>query len=140
MKRKKSLESKQIVDLLNQALKLEYSIIIHIPRIASNVTDEKIRKMVLTLGNTSMKHADMVANTINALGGTPEWAFHPMPIGKDLVEIFQEHLDKEKLALQLHQDSASLIQDRNLSLKFNQLSRDHERNIETINTILEGLS
>ncbi len=141
MKGKKPAKSLQIVDLLNQALKLEYSVIIHIPRIASSITDEKTREMAIVLGVTTIKHADVVARTISALGGSPEWVFESAPpVGEDIVEIFQKQIDNEKLALQLHQDSASLIQDRNLRLKFNQLSRDHERNIETINTILEGLS
>ena len=140
MKGKKPAKSLQIVDLLNQALKLEYSLIIHIPRIASSITDEKTREMALILENTAIKHADIVARAISELGGSPEWVFGPAPAGEDIVEIFQKQLDREKLALQLHQDSASLIQDRNLKLTFDQMARDHERHIQIINNILERLS
>jgi len=140
MKGEKSAKSVKIVGLLNQALRLEYSSIIHLPRIASSVTDEKVREMVLILENTSLKHADIVARTISALGGNPDWAFESAPIGENIVEIFQKQLDKEKLALQLHLDSASLIQDRNLKLTFAQLARDHESHIQIINKILERLS
>lgn len=129
-------KSSQIVDQLNQALKLEYSIIIYIPRIASIIEDEKTREMALTLGNAAIKHADTVANAISVLGGNPEWAFESVPVGKGLVEIFKEQLDREKLALQLHQESAGLIQDRSLKLKFEKLARDHERHIQLINDIL----
>ena len=106
------------------------------PRIASTIEDEKTREMALTLGNASIKHADTVANAINTLGGNPEWAFESIPVGKDLVEIFEKQLDKEKLALQLHQESASLIQDRNLRFKFDQLARDEEWHIQIVNDIL----
>jgi bacterioferritin len=136
MKGKKPAESSQIVDLLNQALKLEYSIIIHMPRIASTIEDEKTREMAHILGNASVKHADTVANAISTLGGNPEWAWESVPVGKDLVEIFEKQLDKEKLALQLHKDSASLIQDRTLKLKFEQLARDEEWHIKVVNDIL----
>jgi len=139
MKGKKLAKSSQIVDRLNQALKLEYSIIIHIPRIASIIKDEKTREMALMLGNASIKHADIVASAISELGGSPEWAFQAAPVEEDLVEIFQKQLDKEKLALQLHQDTASLIQDRNLRLKFDQIAREEEEHIQIVNNILERL-
>ena len=133
MKRKKS---SQIVDQLNKALKLEYSIIIHMPRIASGIEDEETKEKALILGSTSIKHADTVANAISTLGGNPEWAFESIPVGKNLVEIFKKQLDKEKLALQLHQENASLIRDRSLKLKFDQLARDEEWHIQIVNDIL----
>ncbi|MFC1916361.1 ferritin-like domain-containing protein [Chloroflexota bacterium] len=139
MKGKKPVKSVQLVDLLNQALKLEYSIIIHLPRIVSSITDKKAKEMALLLVNTSMKHADIVASTINTLGGTPEWAFEPAPVGTDMVEILKQQLDRETLARQLHRDSASLIQDWKLRLKFDQLAKDHDRHIQMINNILERL-
>ena len=139
MKEKKQAKSPQIVDLLNQALKLEYSIIIHIPRIASIIADEKTREMALTLGNASIKHADTVASAITMLGGNPEWAFESVPVGEDIVEIFQKQLDKEKLALQLHRESAGLIKDRALKIKFDQLAREEERHIQVVNDILSRL-
>ena len=136
MKGNKPAKSTQVLDLLNQALKLEYSIIIHMPRIASAIKDEETRDMAITLGNASVKHADIVANAISTLGGNPEWAFEAAPVGKDLVEIFEKQLDKEKLARQLHQESASLIQDKAFKLKFEQLVRDEEGHIQIVNDIL----
>ena len=136
MKREKPAKSLQVLDLLDRALKLEYSIIIHIPRIASSIKDEKTREMALELGNASIKHADTVANAISTLGGNPEWAFESAPVGKDLVEIFEKQLEKEELARQLHQESASLIQDRAFKLKFEQLVRDEECHIKIVNDIL----
>jgi len=106
------------------------------PRIASTIEDEKTREMAHILGNASVKHADTVANAISTLGGNPEWAFESVPIGKDLVEIFEKQLDKEKLAMQLHKESASLIQDRTLKLKFEQLAIDEEGHIQIVNDIL----
>ena len=139
MKEKKLAKSSQILNLLNQTLKLEYSIIIHMPRIASNIKDEETRDMALTLGNASIKHADTVANAISALGGNPEWGFEAAPVGKDLIELFEQQLDKEKLARQLHRESTSLVQDRTLKLKFEQLARDEEEHIQIVNDVLARL-
>ena len=135
----KEKKSSQIVDLLNQALKLEYSIIISMPRIASWIKDEETRDMAQILGNASVKHADTVADAISTLGGDPEWAFEAPPVGKDLVEIFEKQLDKEKIARQLHQESANLIQDGVLKLKFEQLVKDEEGHIQIVNNILTRL-
>ena len=139
MKGKKVAKSSQITDLLNQALKLEYSIIIHMPRIASTIEDEKTKEMANILGSASIKHADTVAQAITTLGGNPEWAFESAPTGKDMVEVFKKQLDKEKLALQLHKESASLIQDKTLKLKFEQLARDEEWHIKIVDDILSRL-
>ena len=135
----KEKKSSQIVDLLNQALKLEYSIIISMPRIASWIKDEETRGMAQILGNASVKHADTVADAISTLGGDPEWAFEAPPVGKDLVEIFEKQLDKEKIARQLHQESANLIQDGVLKLKFERLVKDEEGHIQIVNNILTRL-
>ena len=135
----KEKKSSQIVDLLNQALKLEYSIIISMPRIASWIKDEETRDMAQILGNASVKHADTVADAISTLGGNPEWAFEAPPVGKDLVEIFEKQLDKEKIARQLHQESANLIQDGVLKLKFERLVKDEEGHIQIVNNILTRL-
>lgn len=139
MKEKKPSKSSQILDLLNRALKLEYSIIIHMPRIASGIKDEETKDLAITLGNASVKHADTVANAITSLGGNPEWGFEAAPMGKDLIEIFEQQLDKEKLARDLHQQSANLISDKLLKLRFAQLAKDEEGHIQIVNDILARL-
>jgi rubrerythrin len=138
-KEKKTAQSAEILELLKQALKLEYSIIIHMPRIASTIKDEKTREMAQELGTASVKHADIVADAISSMGGIPEWGFEPVPMGKDLVEIFEIQLEKEKQAQQLHEKSASLIKDRDLKLKFKQLASDEEGHAKIVNDILVRL-
>lgn len=138
-KEKKPAQAAEILDLLNQALKLEYTIIIHMPRIASAIKDEKTREMAQLLGTASVKHADIVANAISSMGGVPEWGFEPVPMGKDLVEIFEMQLEKEKLAQKLHEESAGIIKDRDLKLKFKQLASDEQWHIKVVNDILARL-
>ena len=92
----------QILDTLNESLKLEYSLIIHYPLINRAIKDPDIKQMVNILGVVSIKHADTVADAITALGGTPQWDFEPAPDEIDLKKIFYPQLEKEKLALKLH--------------------------------------
>lgn len=68
MKAKQAPDSPRVVDLMNRALKVEYSMVIHHPRIASQLKDEETRKLVLKLGIDSMGHADTVSSVVEGLG------------------------------------------------------------------------
>lgn len=132
-------ESTQIIDRLNQSLQLEYSLIVHYPRVASLIEDEETRNLTLKLGSDSIKHADTVANAINNIGGTPNWSFELFPEWLDIVEIFQKQLEKEKLALQLHRQSVNLVHDSSLKTKFSELAKSEELHIKTVEEILSRL-
>ena len=133
-------DADNMINLMNQALRLEYSIIIHIPRIASLIEDKDIRELALKLGQDSMKHADVVADAVTNLGGIPTWSFESFPVGKDIVTIFQKQLEKEKLALQLHQKSASLVKDNALKAKLTKIAKEEEWHIQVVNDILLKLN
>lgn len=126
----------QILDMLSQALELEYSLIVHYPRIASSIPDEETRKLVHQLGSDSIGHADAVANTITKLGGVPHWSFGPFPEETDIVKTFEVQLEKEKLALQLHRRIAGLILDSSLRDRFNEFAKKEEQHIRIVEQIL----
>ncbi|MCX6002223.1 MAG: ferritin-like domain-containing protein [Chloroflexi bacterium] len=131
---------KKVLDILNQALRLEYSLIIHYPRINMAVHDNDIKSMVNTLGVMSIKHADVVSDAIISLGGTPEWSFDPAPEEIDLKNIFHIQLGKEKLALQLHSESSKLISDKELKTQFEILAKQEEGHIKIVENILSRLN
>ena len=132
-------EHRQIIDLLNKILKLEYSLIIHYPRIASYVQDEETKEMVLKLGEYSTRHADITAKTIQELEGEPVWDFEPFPELENLTSIMHNQLDKEKLALRLHAQAANLAPNPSLRDTFTQLSNEESGHIELVKTILSRL-
>jgi len=131
--------SNKLMGLLNQALHLEYSLIVHYPRLANTIRDEETRKLVLELGSASIRHADVVANTITQLGGEPDWSMELYPDEMDTVEIFQTQLEKEKLALKLHSESADLVPSSSLQVKLSTLAREEEQHIQIVNRILSRL-
>lgn len=128
------------MDLLNQALRLEYSLIVHYPRLANTIKDEETRKLVLELGSASIHHADVVANTISQLGGEPVWSLDLYPENMDTVKIFQTQLEKEKLALKLHRESADLVPSSSLGSKLNALANEEEQHIKIVDHILSRLN
>ena len=128
-----------IVDLLNESLKLEYSMIINYPLINKAIKDPDIKKMVEILGTVSIKHADAIADVVTALGGKPQWDFEPAPQEIDLQKIFLSQLEKEKKALQLHGQSAGMFSDRTLRDKFEQIAKQEQSHIKLVEDILELL-
>lgn len=129
----------ELKSVLNRALTLEYTLIVHYPRLAAMIPDETTRKLVSELGSASIKHADVVASAIIRLGGKPNWSFEPFPAEVDLVSIFQTQLSKEKTALGLHRQSAYLVADSALKEKFEDIAKEEESHIEVVQSILERL-
>jgi len=74
----------ELVKRLNQALRVEYSLIIHYPYIANLIRDRKVKTLATELGGASIHHADVVASIITRMGGKPEWAFDQFPEGTDI--------------------------------------------------------
>jgi len=136
---KKEQSAPKVVELLNKALYLEYSFLIHYPRLASAVKDAQVKELVLQLGSSSMRHADVVADTISALGGTAEWSFDPFPMDATLTEIFTMQLQKERLALELHKQSADLLAGRPMESALRALEKEEEQHIAGVTRILETL-
>ena len=128
------------VELLNQALELEYTLIIHYPMLAGAIQDEETRGLVLKLGTDSVHHADVVASAITRLGGVPRWQVEPFPADDDLINVFKQQLQKEQLALALHRQNAALAQDKALKDSFAGLQKDEQTHIQLVETILERLA
>ncbi len=127
------------LDLLNQALRVEYSMIHHYPRLASLIEDEEIKQLVLKLGHVSINHADIVASMIRELGGDVDWSFEFAPLETDLIKIFQTQLEREHLAFELHQQNVDLSHDSSAKEKFRKLVKDETDHIRTVESILSRL-
>ena len=127
------------LELLSQALQIEYSMIVQYPQFAERIHDEEIKQQVMALGIASTKHADVVSRAITKLGGTPEWSFEFVDRDTDLLDIFTKQLEKEQLALKLHQQAASTIQDDSLGQEFTALAEEEKMHIKTVERIIAGL-
>ena len=138
--KKKLTGSPELLELLNQTLELEYTLIIYYPRIASAIQDKETKQLAQSLGTASIGHADTVAHAITKLGGTPHWSFGSFPAEMDLKKIFKAQLEKEKLALKLHQQVVGMITDFSIRDEFIGLPKEEELHIKTVEKILARLS
>ena len=128
------------LELLSQALQIEYSMIVQYPQFAERIYDEEIKRQVIALGVASTKHANVVSQAITNLGGTPEWSFEFADRDTALFDIFTKQLEKEQLALKLHQQAASLLQDDSSGEAFTQIAEEEKLHIKTVEKIIAGLS
>jgi rubrerythrin len=126
--------------LLNRALHLEYSLIVHYPRLANSVRDEETRRLINELGSASIAHADTVADAIKELGGRPDWSFEPFPHDKDLMAILKIQLQNEKKALAFHCQAAEATENASMTARFMAMAREEQDHIRTVEKILSNLS
>jgi rubrerythrin len=68
------------------------------------------------------------------------WSFVSFPIEMDLKRIFRMQLEKEKLALKLHQQIIGMITDFSIRDEFIGLPKEEELHIKIVEKILTRLS
>jgi bacterioferritin len=129
-----------LIDRLNQALRLEYTLIIHYPYISNFIKDEEVKKLIGELGSASVHHADVVATIISKLGGKPDWSFEPPPTSVDLKQLFLTQLVKERMALQLHKGSAEMMAASPNRDALHALAKEEEDHIQIVEQILSILN
>lgn len=132
-------ENKELVELLNEALRLEYTFIVYYPRLAAGIEDAETKNLVHQLGTASVHHADVVAEAITQLGGNPDWSFVPFPDDKELLPLFQMQLQKEQRALELHHKAAELVPAEALSESIESLAKEEQAHISTVEKIIARL-
>jgi len=125
---------------LNQALRVEYSLIIHYPYIANLIRNRNVKTLATELGGASIHHADVVASIIIQMGGKPEWAFDHFPEGADIQKIFRVQLSKERAALGLHRGSAEMFTAGAYREALIGLAMEEEQHIQVVERILSMLS
>jgi bacterioferritin (cytochrome b1) len=140
MDNKKLNASHELLDALNRTLELEYTLIIYYPRISERIKDVETKQLAQSLGTASIGHADTVSRAITKLGGRPNWTLGPFPQEKDLRKIFQEQLEKEKLALKLHQQIVGLTTDSSMRSQFIEMAKEEELHIKTVEKIISRLN
>ncbi len=90
------------------------------------------------MSSASVKHAGVVSEAIESLGGKAEWNFEPFPDDEDLVRMFAEQVGKERLAHQLHLECIKLLPE-GLKPKFRQIAAEEEWHEKVAKEVLEYL-
>lgn len=134
--RTKPSKLEEALNLLGRTLKVEYQFIVYYSRIAKIMPDEELASKLRILGQDSIKHADIVSNTISKLGGIapiPMVAALPEPL--DLKNFFRKQLELEKLALSLHTKAAESVA-KEFAYSFRQITEQEYWHIKMVEEII----
>ena len=129
----------RVIELLNRALNVEYSMIAYYPRIADSIDDAETKETILKLGMDSTRHADIVTNAVRELGGEPSWTLEPFPESESQTQLFRIQLDREKLASVIYEEVAGMAKSPVLRDKVNQLITEEKGHILLVEAILNRL-
>jgi len=105
-----------IVDLLNNALQVEYGVILNYPRIIDQLveidkaTDKYLIYNLERLGKDSFRHSAVVSKLIEELGGKVMWEMVVIDRMIDISSMLAEQLEKEKLAMATYEDAKHIAQ------------------------------
>jgi len=105
------MDSKKIVDALNQARARELAVVIQYMiqhYTAQGVEGLPVIGMFKTIAITEMKHAEELGERIDYLGGTPTKEPNPIVPGESLTEMLKNDLKVEEEAIALYRDIIKL--------------------------------
>jgi len=140
-----TMSSKELLDLLNKAIARELQVSIqymwqHVQWKgvkAFAVTDE-LKKIAIT----EMKHAEMIAERLYYLGGTPTTQPDPIKVGEKLREMIEQDAREEEYAIRLYKQiiqKARELGDITTATLFEKILADEEEHHDFFTSLLEEI-
>lgn len=110
------MTSTKLMDLLNEAIAREISVSVqymwhHI--MAKGMKSPEIRDRLRAISITEMKHAEIIAERLDYLGGIPTTKPTPIELASNLEEIIKKNLAKEEDAINLYKKIINVAHEEN---------------------------
>jgi len=142
---KSSKPSKQLLDLLNQAIAREIQVSIqymwqHV--LWSGVKGFAVKDELKNIAISEMKHAEAVAERLNYLGGIPTTKPDPIFVGESLPEMIKQDKKDEEGAIQLYKKIIEVARkegDEVTNRLFRQILAEEEEHHDIFSTLLEEI-
>ena len=137
--------SKQLKDLLNKAIAREIQVSVqymwqHV--LWSGVKGFAVKEELKSIAIDEMKHAEMIAERLNYLGGVPTTKPEPIFVGKKLKQMISQDKKDEEGAIKLYIKiiAQSKKEKDEVTLRmFRQILEDEEGHHDTFSTLLEEI-
>jgi bacterioferritin len=135
--------SKELIDALNQDISYELASIIqymwhHV--MASGVESPAIIDRFRLVAMDEMRHAEMLGERIDLLGGVPTTELAAIQVGGDLKKMIEDDIAGEELAVRLYKEHIKLadgLDDPTSRRMLEDILADEERHLHDWETILE---
>jgi bacterioferritin len=137
--------TKELLDLLNKAIASEMQVSIqymwqHVQW--SGVKGFAVKDELSSIAKQEMKHAEMIAERLFYLGGTPTTKPEPIFVRDTLREMIAQDVKDEENAIKLYQgiiDKARKADDETTNRLFREITQQEEDHHDTFTTLLEEL-
>ena len=137
--------SKQLLDLLNQAVARELQVSVqymwqHVQ--CTGVKGFAVRDELKMIGIVEMKHAEEIAERLVYLGGTPTTKPSPIVVGDTLKKMLQKNKKDEEGAIALYRKIILVARkegDEVTEKMFKEILADEEEHHDTFTGLLEDL-
>jgi rubrerythrin len=133
--RQRAGKSAELLDALNQALRLEYSLVVSYPRLAKKLADNTIRETVDALARASLVRAGRIAALLGLMGESPLWTFEAVTDEMEVNDLFLRYQGLEDRSTKMQRRCAELALDEGLKSEFLNLADEnqaHARELEKI--------
>ncbi len=135
--------SKELIDALNEDISYELAAIIqymwhHV--MASGVQSPAIIDRLRLVAMAEMRHAEMLAERIDLLGGVPTTKLQAIQVGGDLKKMIQDDVAGEELAIRMYKQHIKLadgLDDPISRRMLEDILADEEGHLHGWETILE---
>ncbi len=134
--------AKELIDALNEDLSCEMAAIFedmwhHV--MASGVDSPAIIDRLRLVSLDEMRHAEMLAELIDLLGGVPTTVLQAVLVGGDLKKMIRDDIAGEELAIQTYKDHIKLaygLDDPISRRMLEDILADEERHLDTWESVL----
>ncbi len=137
------MASKQLLEKLNEAIANELQVCIqymwqHI--MARGINSESVGGVFKKIAMAEMKHAELIAERLDYLGGVPTTKPTPIEIGQTMREMLQTDKKAEESAIALYRgiiEMAEKEEDHTTKKLFEDILMEEESHHNTFSTLLE---
>jgi bacterioferritin len=137
--------SKKMLEMLNNAIARELQVIVqymwqHV--LWSGVKGYAVKDGLKEIAVEEMKHAEIIAERLNYLGGIPTTKPAPIFVGETLKEMIDQDKKDEENAISMYKEIIALAEqekDSVTKLMFENILSDEEDHHDTFSTLLEGI-
>jgi bacterioferritin len=139
------MASKEIIDMLNKAIAREIQVSIqymwqHVQW--KGVEGMAVKNELRNIAITEMKHAELIAERLNYLGGKPTTKPEPIFVGETLKEMITQDKKDEEYAIDLYKQIIELARkenDETTNKLFRDILQEEEEHHDTFTSLLEGM-
>ena len=145
MSKFENIQNKEkFVLMLNEALRYEYTDFFSYRRESmlfkeKIVNGEKLEEEFLTLSNTELLHADIIANKILDYGIEPLWNIGNIYISNSLKETLTHHLETESMIYKFYDELLNLCPDQNFTIILQGIQQNEKKHFERIKYLISKI-